>query len=122
MDAKTIAGLAQTYQQLREKRLDLDRQARTLWGREKLILDKLIEARVSSGSYDGWLIERDKTDVPRVESWEPFLSYVLSHKALDLFERRLSKSAAMARFNGGDPIPGVVLDEKITYKVERDVE
>lgn len=45
--------------------------------------------------------------VPKASDWEALHGYILEHKALDLFERRISRTAYRERLDAGEVIPGV---------------
>jgi len=50
-----------------------------------------------------------ETDIDRIEDWDKFMPFVLRHKVLHLFQRRLSPVAVreLVEFRKGKSIPGL---------------
>lgn len=44
---------------------------------------------------------------PQVDDWEDLRDYIVKHRAFELLEKRLSKSAAAERHEAGKKVPGV---------------
>lgn len=120
MDAEQIAVVAKSYHETRNKRLELERQAKVLEAKEKLILAQF-PRDLKAGSYDGWVVGVDRTTVPKVDNWPEFHQYLIATGNLDMLQKRLTPNAVMARINEGEIVPGVSTDEKTSYKVEQDV-
>lgn len=114
MNAVPTAGqLIRALSDLDDKIAGLNGQLRNL----KMERDAIVEAieklmddqQTTMLAADGLVCEAKFDDVPQLSDWMAFERFVLRHKHLDLFQRRISAPAwrdAIAR-NGGKPIPGV---------------
>lgn len=111
-----VAALVAEYDNTRSKRLKLNNDADKLEQREKAILDALTKAGVESGTYGPFSIEVGTKKVPRVTDWPGFHQYILSSGNIDMLTKHLTPTAIMARLDDGEYVPGVVTDEKTTYK------
>lgn len=57
---------------------------------------------------DGLVCERKEDDVPQLQDWAELERYVLRHKRLDLFQRRISAPAWREILAAtGKPVPGI---------------
>jgi len=56
---------------------------------------------------DGLVCERKEDDVPQLTDWAALEQYVLRHKRLDLFQRRISAPAWRELVASGRPVPGI---------------
>lgn len=62
------------------------------------------------------------SQVPQVEDWAEFDAWVLKHKALDMFQRRISVSAWRERTDAGVNVPGVQVFPKdvLTFRTTKE--
>lgn len=112
--AKTAALLAE-YNTVRNERLALDQRSKKLAVKEAEILDKLEGSK--SGTYGDFELEVSNKKVPRCTDWSGFHAYILQTGNLDMLHKRLTESAIMARIGDGEYVPGIVTDDKVSYKV-----
>jgi hypothetical protein len=99
------------------ERLKLQKQADKLDEEAKALTDKLNALGVVTGTYGRFLVERKAKPTPKADDWAQVWSYIRENNAFDLLHKRLTETAVMARFNAQEPIPGISLDDKITYKI-----
>jgi hypothetical protein len=117
MPTKTeIAALVKEYNSIRNDRLKLDEASKKLKVREDSILDNLTAAKVTSGLYGAYQVTVDTKPVARITDWHNFHAYIRENNALDMLTKHITQSAIMARVNEGELVPGVVCDDRTTYK------
>jgi hypothetical protein len=114
---KEVEALALEYNRTRNERLKLDQESAKLKVREESILDSLTAAKVTSGTYGKVSIEVSTKKVPRCTDWTGFHAYLIQTGNLDMLHKRLTETAVMARVDNGEYVPGIVTDEKTSYKV-----
>jgi hypothetical protein len=114
-----IKDILASYAAARNERLELDKQSALLAEQEKSLLDMLTAAGATDGYYGPYKLAVTTKRVPRVppEGWPLFHRWILENAALDCVQKRLTDSAVMARVNAGEIVPGVLVDDKVTYKV-----
>lgn len=107
----------------RSERSKFDKQSRLLAVQETLLQDEILKRHKSSFKDDkyGYLVIIDAKKEPFVEDWPALMKHIKETGDIDLFEKRLLKSAALLRIKAGDPLPGVVEVTKTTLKVEHNV-
>jgi hypothetical protein len=99
------------------ERLKIQKQADKLEEEAKALTAKLDSLGVVTGTYGRFEVERKSKPVPRTEDWTKVWAYIRENNAFDLLHKRLTETAVMARFNANEPIPGIVTDDKVTYKI-----
>lgn len=117
MNKAEVKALVAEYQAARNARLKLDNESKKLKVKEDSVLDQLIAAKVVSGQYGPYLVEAQTKKVARVTDWATFHEYILESGQLDMLERRPTQSAVNARFDEGEVVPGVVQDDRPSYKI-----
>ena len=111
-----IGNLITEYHTKRNERLKLDQESAKLEVQEKTILDQLVKAGVTDGVYGPYYVERNEKKVARVTDWPGFYAYIKQTGNLDMLTKHLTQSAIMARLDNAEYVPGVVTDDKISYK------
>lgn len=115
---KDVIALLKSYQAMDHERLELNQKAAKLEQAQKGIIDQLVAATVNSGVYGPYLLEAQFKKVPRCTDWAGFHAYILSSGNLDMLHKRLTETAVMARVSEGEYVPGIVVDEKTSYKIK----
>lgn len=115
-EAPQIEALIREHNDKRKERLKLSEQAAKLEVREKEIIDLLTALGVQSGIHGPFEVERKTKKVPRCTDWNLFHAYVRENNALDMLHKRLTETAVMARIDAGEIVPGIVTDDKVTFK------
>lgn len=117
MNKTEVKGLVADYNKTRIERLALDNASKKLKVKEDSLMDKLIAAKVVSGTYGPYLLTYEPKRAPRVTDWSLFHAYILSSGNIDMLTKHLTPTAIIARFDENEVVPGVVLDDKPTYKI-----
>jgi len=67
------------------------------------------------------MVHRSIKRQPYAMDWDPIRGYILEHNAFELLHKRLTFGAVLERFDDGDPIPGIGIQElsKLTYAKAR---
>ena len=117
MTQQTIDLLAIYTRIGQERKMHTDKAA-VLEQEQKAILDELDRRGISSGTIGNFAITRKEVRTPVVANWDLLMPWIRTNNALDLFERRLTKSAAMARIDDGVALPGVVVEPRVGYTIK----
>lgn len=117
MNKTEIKTLVAQLNAARNERLALDRQSAKLKVVEDTCMDQLIAAKVVSGQYGSYLLEFVNKKTPRCTDWPGLWAYVRENDAFEMLHKRLTESAIMERVNAGEIVPGIVVDDKPTYKI-----
>jgi len=117
LKSKDITALIARYQTARNERLDLDEQSKKLKVEEDSILDQLTAAGVESGKYGPYKLTVKPKQTPRCTDWEGLWAYIKDTNSFELLHKRLTETAVMERLDAGEHLPGIVTDEKVTYKI-----
>lgn len=117
MNKTEVTALLKEAQATRRERLELQAKADKLEQREKSIQDQLTAAKVATGDYGPYHLERKPKKVPRVTDWTLFHAHIKETGAFDMLTKHLSPAAIMARIDDGLYVPGTVTDEKVTYAI-----
>jgi hypothetical protein len=117
MTPKDTTALLKRYQTARNERLDLDEQSKKLKVEEDSILDMLTAAGVESGKYGPYKLTVKTKATPRCTDWEGLWAYIKDTNSFELLHKRLTEVAIMERLDAGEHLPGIVTDEKVTYKI-----
>jgi len=118
MKPTAIKTILAEFQELNRQRLDLDRQSAKLKVQCDALLDKLTAGEAGSGQYGPYLLSVAHKKVPRCTDWNGLHDFIRQEGAFELLHKRLTETAVMERINNGSHVPGIVVDEKVTYKVE----
>jgi Ethanolamine utilization protein EutJ (predicted chaperonin) len=124
----TVEQVVGTYIKLRRKKEALENQV-------KADVDAI---KASMGKIEAWLMEKadadgvtsfkttagtafvTTTDFANVADWDAVLTFIKSHDAFDMLEKRVSKSAVRAYMDeSGDVPPGINYGTKIGINVRK---
>lgn len=109
--APMLGTAADRVYKLRAKRLALEEKVDALKKQESeakdAIIRELAALKLESATGKVCTVSISKNVVPTVKDWSAFHKYILSHDALDLLEKRASKSACQARWEAEEELPGV---------------
>ena len=111
-----VAAIVKEYNATRNERLKLDEASKKLKVKEDSFLDQLSAGNVGTGKYGAYQVTVETKKVARITDWNNFHAYIRDHNALDMLTKHVTQSAIMARVNEGELVPGVVTDDKTTYK------
>lgn len=117
MKKSDIIIIADEYTQTRNARLKLDNDSKKLKVKEDSLLDKLVAAKVPTGVYGSFVVAYEPKKAPRVTDWTGFHAYILQSGNIDMLTKHLTPTAILARIDEGEYVPGVVVDDKPTYKI-----
>lgn len=112
MELQEIAALVDEYDEIRDHRLSVDKQAAYLKRQENELSDRLItilydnEMMYVAGKYKR--VKLNITSVPKAEDWDVIYEYMKEKDAMDLVQKRLVASAINDRIEEGEEIPGIV--------------
>jgi len=112
-----VTGILKLYQEKDTRRLALSEEAKRLEQEQKALLDQLSALEVKTDSYGPYNLRVASKKVPRCTDWPGFHAYLISTGNLDMLHKRLTESAIMERLDNGEYVPGIVTDDKVTYKV-----
>lgn len=110
-----VAATLAEYTTTRNERLALDEASKKLKVKEDALLDKL--DGTASGRYGPYNLVVSIKKVPRCTDWEGFHAYILNTGNIDMLHKRLTESAVMARVDNNEYVPGIVTDDKPSYKI-----
>lgn len=104
-------GLLSHIQEVRRRRLDLQRQADTLEQEEKGLIESVIQTMVTGNLQEvreGDLVAvLNSTEEPNVTSWPDLLDWIGRNQAFDIFQKRVTPSAVKARWKDGVHVNGI---------------
>ena len=108
---KALGACADLMYQLKQDRLELQRQVEVLAERESILRNHLIEnlpksqAEGITGKLARATITKDIQ--PRVENWDLVYKYIKKTGSFELLQRRLSTAAVQERWDLGKELPGI---------------
>ena len=109
--APTLGTAVDKVYKLRAKRLALEAKVDALKKEEAEAKDAIIrslsDAKLESATGKLCTASVSKNVVPSVKDWTAFHKYIIQNAALDLLEKRPSKSACQARWENEEVLPGV---------------
>jgi|KBSMisStaDraftv2_1062788.scaffolds.fasta_scaffold00151_52 hypothetical protein len=117
MKPKDVEKILAEYQNVHHARMLLDEESKKLKVDEDALLDKLTAGKVESGTYGAYRLTVNRKSVPRCTDWSNFYAYIRQNNSFDMLHKRLTESAVMARVEAGEYVPGLMFDDKYTYKV-----
>lgn len=111
MSTTELSKLVDTYQELRAKRLDLEKQAQDVKELETAAKDAITAGLQKSGAtaiggstHTAQLVSKD---VPVLNDWETFMHWCAQHDAFDCVQRRISAPAIRLRMEDGIMVDGI---------------
>lgn len=111
MDKPTAGQLIRALSTLDDKLAKMNGEIRTLKLERDAVVEQLEALMDEQGTTmlaaDGLVCERKLDDVPQLTDWMALEKYVLRHKRLDLFQRRISAPAWRELVAAGKPVPGI---------------
>lgn len=108
---KTLGECVDRAYKLRAKRLEIEKKASEVKAEESALKNHILnefdktEIEGARGKVASASISRNT--VPHVKDWNRFMAWVLKTKSLDMFEKRVSKSAYKERLDSKVTVPGV---------------
>lgn len=111
MDKPTAGQLIRALSGLDDRLAKLNGEIRTLKMERDAVVEQLEILMDEQGTTmlaaDGLVCERKEDDVPQLSDWMALEKYVLRHKRLDLFQRRISAPAWRELVATGTSVPGI---------------
>lgn len=108
---KTLAKCADLLYETREKRLELQRQAKELEENESKLkqhlIEKLPDQDASGVSGKLCSISLVNKEVPYAKDWSEIYKHIKTTGHFDLLGRRLNSAAIAERWENGEDVPGV---------------
>src|SRR6478736_7694054 len=103
------------YLNLRQSRLDLQKQVDVMDQKEKQLKADLVEQLLAAGitrmsETHGDLtvgVKMLQTDEPNVDNWSELIQHIKETGEIDLLQKRVTASAVKQRWEEGKAIPGV---------------
>jgi len=111
-----VANLITEHNKLNVERLAADQTSAKLKVKQDAIIDQLVAAKVESGTFGPYSVEKKSKQVPRCTDWEGFYKYLQQTGNFDMLHKRLTETAIMARLDNDEYVPGISTDEKVSYK------
>ncbi len=112
MDSNEVTDMIDELGAIDRRRKQLESQARKLRKEQDALETKikqyLLENAEENCSGAAFSVENRLITKPKAIDWMQTHSWIKEHDAIDLLEKRLSKSAVLARWEDGVDIPGVV--------------
>lgn len=111
MDKPNAGQLIRALSELDDRLAKLNGEIRTLKLERDAVVEQLELLMDEQGTTmlaaDGLVCERKEDDVPQLVDWMALEQYVLRHKRLDLFQRRISAPVWRELVASGRPVPGI---------------
>lgn len=112
------------YLNLRQARLDLQKQVDVMDQKEKQLKADLVDQLRAAGivkmtETHGDLtvgVKMTKTEEPNVENWSELIQHIKETGEIDLLQKRVTASAVKQRWEEGKSIPGVSPVDKYDIK------
>lgn len=124
----TVEQVVETYLKLRRKKEALEAETK----------DKIATIKANMTKLESWLMQKadeegvtsfktasgtafvTSTDFANVADWDAVLSYIRTHEAYDMLEKRVSKSAVKALMDEtGEVPPGITYGSKLGINVRK---
>lgn len=111
----TLGACVDAMYEIRTKRLQMEEKVETLRSEQKELEDHIIESLKKQGLGSGRGSKATatitKSSVPTVTDYTAFTTHILKTGAIELLERRPSKSACAERWEAGESVPGITAVE-----------
>lgn len=107
----SLGAVVDLYAQVRDLRLDMEKEAGRVAEREAELKEHLIE-RLGSGEDSGVAGQKFRAhvvpkDEPKLDDWATFCTYVAVTGHFDLLQKRFTKGAVTDRWEAGEAVPGI---------------
>lgn len=115
MELQEIAALVDEYDEARNHRLEVDKQAARLKREETILHDRILavlfdnDMHYAAGKYKR--VKLNTTIKPKAEDWEAIYNYILVYGATEIVQKRLHEGAIKDRVDEGEIIPGIAFVE-----------
>lgn len=120
---KAPGACADLYYQLRERRLEAQKQVEAIEVQEKALKEHLINTlpKSEASGVAGKLARVTVVvkQVPQVEDWNKFYKHVKKTGDFELLQRRLGDTAIRERWENGKSVPGVKSFNAVTLSVNK---
>jgi hypothetical protein len=120
---KTMGACADRLYQLRQKRLEMQKEVDKVAAEESALKEHIINTlpKSEASGVAGKLarVTVVTKEVPQVEDWDAFYKYVKKTGQFDLMQRRISDGAIKERWEAGKEIPGVKHFQVVTVSINK---
>jgi hypothetical protein len=88
---------------------------------EQELYDRFSKHELDGASGKAFAVKLRRSKNPSLKDWKKLAQYIYRNKALDLFQRRLAKTAWLDRMaaNNGKPIPGIVSYDVVKISITK---
>ncbi len=109
--------------QLRQNRLELQRQLTEMEDFEKALKEHIINTLPKSNQEGAQgkvaRVTINRKAIPQVRDWDAFYAYVHRHKAYELLQRRPAEKAIEERLEAGKKVPGVEIFHAVSLSINK---
>ena len=120
---KTMGACADRLYQLRQKRLEMQKEVDKIAAEEAALKEHIINTlpKSEASGVAGKLarVTVVTKEVPQVEDWDAFYKYVKKTGQFDLLQRRVSDGAIKERWEAGKEIPGIKHFQAVTVSINK---
>lgn len=120
---KTLGACADRMYQLRQKRLEMQKEVDKVAAEEAALKEHIINTlpKSEASGVAGKLarVAVVTKQVPQVKDWDAFYKYVKRTGQFDLLQRRLSEVAIKERWDAGKEVPGVEHFTVVTVSINK---
>lgn len=120
---KAMGACADRLFELREKRLEEQKKVDLIEAEEKAIKEHIIQnlPKSEASGVAGKLarVTVITKQIPQVQDWDKFYTYVAKTKSFDLLQRRLTDTAVKERWEAGKKVPGVESFNAVTLSINK---
>jgi hypothetical protein len=108
---KTLGACVDLAYNIRAIRLEEEKKIKKMKADEAALEEHILATFAKQGGqgFKGTIANAaiTRTDVPQVDDYQTFAAFVIKTKAIELLERRPSRSACQERWEAGQIIPGI---------------
>lgn len=118
-----IGPKADEYMVVRDHRLALEKEARSVKDRETEIFNSIMstldESTETGGVGKMYRVQRVEKDVTNVKDWDAVWKHIQKTGDFNLLQKRLNDKAAKEMIEGGDALPGVAMEKVATLSFNK---
>jgi hypothetical protein len=120
---KTMGSCADLIYKLRKRRLDAQKVVDAIEAEEKAlkayIIDNLPKSNLKGATGSVANVRVVTKEIPQVNNWDDFYTFVRKSKRTDLLQKRLSEGAIQEILDSGKKVPGVGLFTAVSLSITK---
>lgn len=120
---KAMGACADRLYQLRQKRLEMQKEVDKVAAEETALKNHIIEnlPKSEASGVAGKLarVTVVTKQIPQVKDWDAFYKYVKKTGSFDLMQRRITDAAIKERWEAGKEVPGVEHFNAVSISINR---